>query len=359
MANGFFGGGDGTVYSPFLVEDAADLDAVRNSVSSHYKQVQDIDLSHIELWIPIGKSQIDAFEGTYNGGYKNIDNLTINLTDATGSENDEQGIFGYALKGSVLANVNLSDVSIINGGVAVGALVGRSLGSIKDCSMSGNVEGYSAVGGLVGEYNGDVLFNCHAVANVNGYTQVGVIAGLSFRLEKCSAIGTVVAKSSGAGGLCGSASKGMENCYADVNVTGIYGGGLAGTLAGEPSRNCYAKGIVSGSYPGSLVGSLYAPLSASYALSGQSLKVAGYNTPGGVLSDCYQLTDLVTPQAGIITPKQAMTHAHYENNGWDFDTIWDIHEGESYPFFKIPVQRAQCKAIPLMRMMTNFMKPRI
>ena len=45
MANGLFGGGDGTEISPYIVQDAQDLWAVRNNLSAHYVQANNIDLN--------------------------------------------------------------------------------------------------------------------------------------------------------------------------------------------------------------------------------------------------------------------------------------------------------------------------
>ena len=45
-ANGFFGGGDGfSAGTPFLIEDAADLNAVHNNLSAYYRLANDIDLT--------------------------------------------------------------------------------------------------------------------------------------------------------------------------------------------------------------------------------------------------------------------------------------------------------------------------
>jgi len=42
-ANGTFGGGNGTAETPYIIEDAADLDAVRSNLSAHYKLGNDVD----------------------------------------------------------------------------------------------------------------------------------------------------------------------------------------------------------------------------------------------------------------------------------------------------------------------------
>ena len=42
MANGKFGGGDGSVAKPFLVEDAADLDAIRTKPTFQFKMTKNM-----------------------------------------------------------------------------------------------------------------------------------------------------------------------------------------------------------------------------------------------------------------------------------------------------------------------------
>ena len=44
-ANGTFGGGTGISGDPYKIEDAADLDAVRNNLSAYYELANDIDLT--------------------------------------------------------------------------------------------------------------------------------------------------------------------------------------------------------------------------------------------------------------------------------------------------------------------------
>ena len=76
--NGAFGGGNGTsTATPYIIQDAADLNAVRNNQSAHYKLDRDIDLTAYlatgagfsawgdEGWLPIGTN--NAFNGSFNG----------------------------------------------------------------------------------------------------------------------------------------------------------------------------------------------------------------------------------------------------------------------------------------------------
>jgi len=46
MAQGFFAGGNGTKESPFLIEDADDLNAIRMYPTAHFELINDINLSN-------------------------------------------------------------------------------------------------------------------------------------------------------------------------------------------------------------------------------------------------------------------------------------------------------------------------
>lgn len=76
MANGNFGGGNGALGMPYLIEDAQDLDAIRNEPDIHYKIVADIDVSEYVLWTPIAN-----FSGSLDGAGHTIYNLNNAIFD--------------------------------------------------------------------------------------------------------------------------------------------------------------------------------------------------------------------------------------------------------------------------------------
>lgn len=167
MANGLFGGGDGSVNNPYLAEDAQDLNAVRNYSGKYFKQVTDIDLSSYANWLPI------ASENHYNGnGYKII-NLKINRPT-------ENYIGLFSMYG------NLSYINLVNcdvtGNMYVGGLVGMYStlnGTIHNCRVSGNVKGAGHVGMLCGNHSNGVIDKCVTIGVVEGTQSVGGIIGRS------------------------------------------------------------------------------------------------------------------------------------------------------------------------------------
>ncbi len=73
--------GSGTVEDPYQIAIADDLDFIRENMSSHYILVNDIDLSHIDSFIPIGWKADEeddvSFYGTFNGNNHSITGLSI------------------------------------------------------------------------------------------------------------------------------------------------------------------------------------------------------------------------------------------------------------------------------------------
>lgn len=94
-----FAGGSGTSSSPYQISNAAQLAYMAYLVNSnttyrnkYYQLTADIDLS-AHYWYPIGKESY-SFNGTFDGQYHTISNMTINNT-ATGMGVKYLGLFGY------------------------------------------------------------------------------------------------------------------------------------------------------------------------------------------------------------------------------------------------------------------------
>ena len=73
-----FVSGSGSPTDPYIIGDAAGLDAVRFNLNSHYRLNMDIDLTSFiatnyttDGWLPIGSSLSAPFQGSFDGaGYK-------------------------------------------------------------------------------------------------------------------------------------------------------------------------------------------------------------------------------------------------------------------------------------------------
>lgn len=284
MADGLFGGGDGTEISPYIVQDAQDLWAVRNDLSAHYVQSNNIDLNTFvegDGWEPIGQAGT-PFTGLYNGNNFEIKNLW------SGNITGYGGLFGY-VTGGFLHNITLSNVILANPNRDIGALAGyvsnsaenavinchatgiineqkkptngriggliglmMNNGGIKDSSFTGIVRSYGGVdtGGLVGQLGGSTQ-KCWANAEIDAEDTIGVggfagfIAGGSHTYNYT--ITNIVSAQHSVGGFAGVTRGQILNCWARGKVQGTSSvGGFAGLLGGGIITNCYAATLLEG-----------------------------------------------------------------------------------------------------------------
>lgn len=157
MANGRFAGGNGTANSPFLIEDAEDLNAIRYHLTSSFRLISNINLNIAPYNEGLGWNPINEFAGTLDGDGYIISNLYINRPN-----NDSIGFFGsitnklFNIKNIVLDNVYVS------GRNNVGILIGQNCYdnhhshkiniNISNIYINGILNGSSCVAPIVG-YN--------------------------------------------------------------------------------------------------------------------------------------------------------------------------------------------------------------
>ncbi|MCL2131990.1 MAG: hypothetical protein FWH36_06020, partial [Lentimicrobiaceae bacterium] len=286
QAQAFSGSGSGTTADPYIINDAAQLDEVRNDLAAHYRLGSDIDLTAYLAsggagyakwgasgWLPIGANFTTRFAGSFNGaGYK-ISGLTI-----ARSGTDYVGLFGYTGGASIdslgIENCNIAGNNRVGGLAGHNGAAASGGSTFSNCYVTGIVTGGgSNVGGLIGDNdNNSVVSNCYAAATVNGggsSSSVGGLVGVNnaSTISNCYATGTVTGGNNYIGGLVGQNPNlsTISNCYATGTVNGgnNYVGGLAGGNGGGSGSstisNCYATGTVRGgnNYIGGLVGSNY------------------------------------------------------------------------------------------------------
>ena len=283
--NSEFAGGNGTENNPYLISTPEQLNNVRNHLSSHFKQICDIDMSSISNWQPIGNARSlvshypfpevpdEPFCGSYDGDGYNISNLSINNSSVSPAD-DCYGLFA-ALDECVIKNVNLVDLDYsINkattdyaavwneyGGkssVLVGGIAGNSLddSEIINCTCSGSISLVNCndayVGGILG------CGGLKAVSKCANYTDIYINANNPLSDDKDSSVlcGGIV-------GFVGESSSILSECLNKGNINIIAGeflicGGItsmdcqiencvnAGNIEGHvlESGLCYAGGIV-------------------------------------------------------------------------------------------------------------------
>ena len=221
---------------------------------------KNIDLTGKD-WTPIGTGTRNFYSGTFDGGGHTITGLTFTTND------EYVGLFGCLDRTGTVKNVVMEGIQITNDSESsdVGGVVGFSLGTIENCSVSGSVSGTVIVGGVVGAQWGGSITGCSSSATVKGTLNVGGVAGQT----------------------TGNAT--LTACYATGNVIieidspkNLSGGGLVGFNGGNGVRACYATGNVTstGSSTGNvhifgLLGDNYATVTACYWKNNQE---RGYKT---------------------------------------------------------------------------------
>jgi hypothetical protein len=256
-----------------------------------------------------------------------------------------------------------------------GGLVGYNHGPsyIYDSYSTGSVTGNGNYnGGLVGYnagyYGNPSISNSYATGSVTGNgIYNGGLVGYSYAhynycpISNSYATGSVTGNGNYNGGLIGYFYKTtISNSYATGSVIGgSYTGGLIGLAYIGTISNSYAAGSVSGgSYTGGLVGlnNYQSVVSNSYS----SGSVTGGSNTGGFIGYNYPYQILIsnsfwdvetsgqTLSAGGTgkTTTEMKTKSTFENAGWDFNTIWDIEEGVTYPFLIPPNESPTANAGP-------------
>ncbi len=137
----------------------------------------DIDLD-THYWTPIGKTSSTPFNGTFDGNYKVVKKLKIDIEDTNIASYIYAGLFGY-LQGDVHDLGIQVDEAGIKGKsqfVYAGALAGYNKGVIQNCFAIGesnaviDAESTSSesLGGLIGDNSGGSITNCYATLNIKG-----------------------------------------------------------------------------------------------------------------------------------------------------------------------------------------------
>lgn len=378
-----YGGGNGTSFSPYLIYNAAQLNAIGAKAGdwgSNFRLMDDIDLSgydgketrpsfnRIGYYINNGVDFV-PFVGVFDGAGHTISNFTFDSNCGI----DGVGIFGYVNSSSAqIKNVKLTNVDVNStSNIGTGGLVGLMYsGAVSGCSVLGGVvSGMHDVGGLVGEMWGGTISSCGAdEVNVSADLWAGGLVGSTYTtvvISDCWASCTVSCKQEGGGlvgdhggaaircgaggnvsvnytstldrtvgGMFGCNSGTMDYCYATATVSGNGAdeiGGLVGRGAGGRISNCYALGAVTGTYcVGGLIGVCWdANVINCYsigAVNGTYYKggLVGYDPAGtshviGSFWDT-QTSGLTTSYGGTgKTTVEMQTEETFLAAGWDFE----------------------------------------
>ena len=370
--------GKGTEADPYQISTAADLTQVYRK--GYYKLMNDIDLtsyinqfSPTEGWQSIGRDGSETIH--FDGNGHKITGLWCNST------RDNTGLF------SCFANGNIKDLTVetaagkqVKGGANTGILIGKMInGTIENCKVTGTVADGTPVGGMVGLFDGGEILKCQASVTINTTASTTYAGGLvgeitGGEIDQCYTDGSLTATGdeSYVGGLVGKNSANITNCYSTAVVTSSYN--AAGLVAynygvvdkcmasGNLYSNNYAAGVIGyndgaaavisnsvawnniidvkyesqqeqqgGGYGQRIIGGIKngapAPEMNNYALS--TMQVSLNDVPQKVYDDIINGT--------AKTDAELKQKATYQTLGWDFDNVWNIDEGTSYPYQTIKI----------------------
>ncbi|MDR2732365.1 MAG: YDG domain-containing protein [Fibromonadaceae bacterium] len=215
------------------------------------------------------------------------------------------GLVGYASSTLSITNSYISGNVNVSGGKG-GDGGNGSNGALYDGGNGGNggMGGYSYVGGLVGyAYNTSTITNSYVNGNVIGNGGNGGSGGMGGNRGSNGGSNG----SRGSGGTSGSSYSGGLVGYAHTTIA---------ITNGYTSRNVSANGSypysggIFGTYSSGTITSVY------YKSEGVS-KAAGLGSPTGILG---------------LTSSNLKKQSTFIN--WNFENIWDIAEGVSYPYLK-------------------------
>lgn len=273
-ANGTSGAmpaGSGTEDDPYLIATPEHLaNTVRQFPDAHFRQIIDLDLDVEPFNADEGWDPIGE-ENPFTGVYDgNFKKISGLYISRRGFGNNNQALF-HTTENATLKNIILTDVDIL-GHANLGGLVGRQNGgTISQCYVSGSIRGNGTIGGIAG-YSTGTIEN-------------------SVNMAHPAAVNTAGAGRGTVGGIMGSGSR-------DARIVNSFS---AGPVSCNDDNH---SGIVHNDNP---------TVTNSY----WDVEASGVDhSLGGEGRTSSQMTRSVT----------------FEN--WDFDDVWQIREGETYPFFR-------------------------
>ena len=238
---------------------------------------------YAQKWTPMGASSSAAFTGDFDGNGKTITGLYMDGEDAI------SGLFGYVGKTGSIHDLMIADASVkstkTSYGVYTALVAASSAGTISNVALKDSaVFGSGYIGGVAGTNSGMITGCANESATVSHNATVYSSSSPAGGIVGSHSSGSILLSYNKAaitggkdnygylGGIAGSASGSIENCYNWGNLqTGKYFGGLVGYLSGT-ATNCYSTGSVpTGTYAKALFGhctSYSAKATACFYLTG-------------------------------------------------------------------------------------------
>lgn len=335
-----------------------ELNAVRDNLDGKYILMNDVDLSSVTNWTPIGNKDV-PFTGVFNGNGYSVKNLSV-----TEVSNKSVGLFGD-INNATVANVYIEKVNIkINNPYQVAYYVGAVAGVINssnvlNCSASGCVDvtagGTLCIGGIAGYVSegNSTIMNCLNTANIQAagalsddgfglgsviYAHVGGMAGIVYNgntISRCmnkGNIGVTPLNYVYSGGICGSAlyNAPITDCANNGEIS-VNGMATVGGICGQSHSiaNCYNTGSISvdnesDSKLGGIAGT------TQFNMSRAIVSPLPENAVNATVSNCYYIDEYETAISngteGDVSSVKALSADEFTNQesfaGFDFVKVW-------------------------------------
>jgi len=276
---------------PIKIHNLDELQKIEDNLNENYILAEDINATETQNWNngkgfnPIGKNSEYPFTGTFDGEGHVIENLHINRP-----KKEHVGLFGF-IKNSEIKRIGLKNAEI-KGGSTTGGIVGRNDEGKISNSFAKNFEISGAkAGGLIGfNYKGE-LVNSHSAGSVKG-DYIGGLVGINY-------VNSIV-----------------KNSYSTSNVSGKE---KVGNLIGANRLR------------GTVIDSFF-----DRSLSEEN-KAIGKN--GGTTSNVKALSTVEMTNVSIFNDAGWNITAVYTSKNRNVDYIWNIVNGETYPFLSWETQK--------------------
>ena len=208
---GQYGGGSGEPNEPFLIYDAAELQAVGANPGDwgkHFRLMADIDLSGYpgstfnqigyydaggDIYLPFGgvfdgngytisNFNFDAPTEVCVGLFGCVDGLNATVKNVGLEDPNVVGYYGVAALVGQLAGGTIEGCYVkggqVTGDIYTGSLVGLNYsGTVSTCYNQSRVVGTTVTGGLIGYSNEGQLYRCYQAGEVAGTDMTGAVIG--------------------------------------------------------------------------------------------------------------------------------------------------------------------------------------
>ena len=313
------------------ISDAQELQDIQDDLAGDYVLVDDIDLSTVDSFEPIGDFN-QPFMGSFDGGGYTVEGLDIERV-----EESDVGLFGAVGSSGVVENVGVED-AFVDGEQWVGILVGYNEGTVSDTYAAGEAFADTRVGGLVGGNDGTVE-RSYAESEVSGVDIVGGLVGrnegdISESYADASVAGFDLedTEAQDLGGLVGVNLGQVSDSYATGEVLGDeFVGGLVGASDGEITRSYATAEVVGDEATGGLVGELDFDdgiIEASLTDSYWDLEATAQSDAVGAEGDNSEVENV----EGLDSVDMQGDAAENSMSALDFDYVWrTVTEPDGYP----------------------------